>query len=596
MATATVTEGSTTAVPTAGNTDGFTGTQKRRPKVKDVLPSATNRFGIKVSRVGSQKGNAFHAHDIKVLLSHISDLDKEAIILAANNQDDSAKFANSLKIINDDVMAVTLKTMLNYRTESIGPRNSKDPKSVTMFSFYVASQTLTYKTISESNDIKLWAQQGSCRLSSHHLLESYGHDVGFLLGKDPKYTNRTDLARRVSSFLTTHAQKPIPVQIRPLTISIPTGTTSILSIQVSHSDANAVRNIIGSHSHPTLEIIPENWRRLKNYQDTFHSRIDLHNRVARNSRAIVVQYMPYSYVEALRSQIGRDPTIHQLINDVEVRNDSSSGIAYVQYDQPHRSKVEEYVTQFLENHHSVNGSEEFPQPPTVQQNSPSIQPTLDAATADPIPHVLPSRFANRYGTTQSDPAPSITTPRSLPSNIVTKGRPFSQVVIEGNQTQPNSSTAQPPPPDDASQASSLTRTASNCSSKTREELLQENEELKTIIRDQSNKLQDQSNKIQDQSNRLQHLEQAFQQFMSQYGTQGQPPPPSTSPPTAQDSEMEIVDQSNLPPKPPDITHTSSTEGHTSKSTTRSKQRSKKQSSLAVAAGPAPALPLTQQDE
>jgi hypothetical protein len=106
-------------------------------------------------------------------LSLISNLDEEAVILAANNQDESAKYAHSLMVIKDEVMAVTLETTLNYRTESVRPRNAKDPKTVTMFSFYVASNTLTCKSISASKYIKLWAQQGSCRIMSHQLLESY---------------------------------------------------------------------------------------------------------------------------------------------------------------------------------------------------------------------------------------------------------------------------------------------------------------------------------------------------------------------------------------------------------------------------------------
>ena len=61
------------------------------------METLTNRFGIKVSRVGPAKDNAFHAHDIKVLFSLISDMDKEAVILAANNQDDSAKYAKKVE-------------------------------------------------------------------------------------------------------------------------------------------------------------------------------------------------------------------------------------------------------------------------------------------------------------------------------------------------------------------------------------------------------------------------------------------------------------------------------------------------------------------
>jgi hypothetical protein len=74
-------------------------TSKRRPKATDVLNNLTHRFGLKASRVGPLKDNVFHAHDIKVLFSLISDLDKEAVILAANNQDNSAKYAHSLKVM-----------------------------------------------------------------------------------------------------------------------------------------------------------------------------------------------------------------------------------------------------------------------------------------------------------------------------------------------------------------------------------------------------------------------------------------------------------------------------------------------------------------
>jgi predicted dinucleotide-binding enzyme len=138
-----------------------------------------------------------------------------------------------------------------------------------------------------------------------------------------------------------------------------------LSIQVGHSHATQARNIISSKRHPNLEIIPEGWRREQNFQDAFKDRVKLHNEVAKNSCTIVIQSIPYSYVEALRSQIGRDNIINTMINDMEVRADYTSGVAYVQYDQPHRDKVVEYVSTFLENYHLAQGSEEFPSPPIL---------------------------------------------------------------------------------------------------------------------------------------------------------------------------------------------------------------------------------------
>ena len=271
---------------------------------------------------------------------------------------------------------------------------------------------------------------------------------------------------------------------------------------------------------------------------------------------------------------------------MEVRADYNSGIAYVQYDQPHHDAVVAYVTDFSEQYHAAQGHEEFPSPPLVVNNPRSVQSTMDARTSAEPPAVDPSlfdRFDNRYDTAEMESAPSVSTPRSLPNAIITMGRPFSQVVTEGNQTQ--ATTTQDPtatlPADDESQASSLAKTASNCSTKSREELLQENVELRTIIR--------------DQTNRIQSLEQAFQQFLAQHAHQGSPPPQADPPPVANPP----APPAGTPPPPPKTRAASSRNTPSQETTTvtsnRSSRGSKKNSFLEAAAGDT-ALPPTNSNE
>ena len=420
----------------AVNDAAFVPTSKSKTRV-DPVALATNpvhRYGIKISRSGRRDKVRFGMNNFKALWKLLSNLDPNMVFINHKNDTASAHTFGTFK----RVKASPLKTFVDHQS-MLTNRSAPEPGECAMFSLYLASNVLSFQSLANDPTVQCWLHENGCRLASHSLLESVGDTVCYLLYKNPRYSYRKGLAKRLEDHISTHyGATHVPVQVRVKEVVVDDCRATLCQVVVGSAHRQLAQGILAKHKHPTLEwITPAELYRPRTRE---HSKrhLQLHNVVTATTKAYTIAHMTPALLEDLRSKLSAETSLHAAVIDVDTRpNFEHNGIAYLQ----HQSKASEAVRAFLDQWigtvtpQDPNPDPQSPPGPEVVVRSDSVQETIrdgdttrgGASLASPT--VLKSRFdteANQklVKTTKdsSSVAASFRTPRSLPSNIVTKSR------------------------------------------------------------------------------------------------------------------------------------------------------------------------------
>jgi len=503
------------------------GTPPNKTAVQQAL-EATSLIGIKVSRAGDYAGTAFDDKDLKKLFSAIKNLDPNCVLIGAKKDYSTAKYIGQFK-----TLPVAEKgPYLDMTNKPIASKDPKTPRMVCIISFYLATSTLTYKSISQSPQVQEWMSLGKCKMSTHSLKESYSRDVCYLMGKAPLYTHRAGVASRMAMFFA-QAQPlggtPIPVQLQPRTLKAGSTTAVVMAVMVGESHATLAKKLLEGQKYQTLEWIPETWKRRADKKKSFEERLKMHNLVTSRSRALKLISVSSLNLDRLRTMCSTS-TVKEYINDIETRQDTpATGIVYIQYDEPHRelvlAQVQNWIATIKASDQGVEGFK-FPNGPELVVRARSKPGTIiDDATQDP-----PSRFATRF--TQEDiqsnkasqTGSSVRSQRPVPAAVVTTGKSFSD-ALKGTTGDGSNSEGT-----NQDSASTITNPTNNRSTKSREELEEENKELRQVLL----QLQEQQAELtkalqQKQTSHEQQMEQVLERLrhleMSASSASNQAPTP-----------------------------------------------------------------------
>ena len=365
----------------------------RKMMMQELVNRKGTVTGVQITR--TINGNSrFHPKDIRQLFEILVEVDKHMLIM------DCAGNRNNIFHVKD----MCKMTPMDYNgfldIQSIQWGHPDDNLMRTTLSFWIATHNIK-RNLFELKDhpkFKQFLQAGNCRVQPTSLLQSQSRLIGLVEGKDPKHThNRTELADRISSYLSSHSQKypTIPVNIVQVTeLGVP-----ILAIAVGNRHATAATKILTDHPYSALGIIMMSWKRQA--KEEFATRINQHQLICQQSRAFRISSMDPAGLGLFQEFI-RYSTADPYVIDISTAvHSETTGRVYVQYLEVYKEQVQQILEEYIADHKN---------PPDSTFGHPTIDNSDSATIAN-----------NTFHTNKSDnqSRTTITRPQSKYANLLT---------------------------------------------------------------------------------------------------------------------------------------------------------------------------------
>ena len=338
-------DGPNSEPPSATDQEGFTVVGVNKPMATLVAEKQT-MVGIQVTR--TVKGDSrFSKQDMKCLLQIVADIDPEAIFI---NHAQVISTAKPLSEVLETCNLMDLNGAMDVQTFPWG--HPQQGQKRTCFLFHVATNQISanIREVKQHPKYDDYCKLGKCTVQPSNLRQSRTKLMGLFSGKDPAHANRTDLANRMTTHLTTSSeqQHAIPVNIVPVTDS---GIRS-LGFAVGINDATKVQSILEKNPFPNVEVIMHAWKR--SAKQAYHNRLQQHWTVCQQSTAFKLKDLdPHHSLGWLTNWMFNSPVKDFIVDVSPAVHAPTTGVVYVQYLWEHKEAVlvelEKFTKEFQNN-------------------------------------------------------------------------------------------------------------------------------------------------------------------------------------------------------------------------------------------------------
>jgi hypothetical protein len=217
------------------------------------------RVGIRFLRIGTQDRSSFQGEEIKGLIGLIAEVDPSAKLLAHNITKTGGGLITKFKAMNSDNYA----NFFDIRGETWG--HAREEKRRTCMSFYLETSVVSksLRELFSYDPLKNALKTRNIRMTTHCLHESLDAEVGFFMGKSPKYTWRDDLATRIQDHLkiSIEGNPMIPVSVRNHVVKDGDDEIDVVSLFVGSRDYSTVTSTLKRNLFQGCEIVLKSLKR-----------------------------------------------------------------------------------------------------------------------------------------------------------------------------------------------------------------------------------------------------------------------------------------------------------------------------------------------
>jgi hypothetical protein len=409
--------------------------RKEKRDLTTEAKSKANTVGIKMVRIGKTGNTIWSPKDVSHFFELLRKIDPNAIVMNARKETTSAMTTKEVEKMG----YIDYRGYLDMRNDSWGAPTENKTKTVWMCHVATDILTPTLQQLRDDKQVQEYLRQGDVIMQYTKLHESNSKVVFHFANKDPKYTNRNDLEKRMQHHLNQFSNKVIPIHVLNMAVSGKNFQTRMCTAVVGGKDVRRVESILKAHPFYELEIIPFAWK----FQDStgYTRRLKEHEGVLKICKAIKLEEMNVNdELDDFKTLMEADTQTYKFVVDIFPANHAErTGVTYVQYISEHKEAVVGLIQDVIRMIKDKRVEQEegiivpFPDGPKMTNNNRSATPSIQTTNTNKTSTLIPS---SKYGGLL-DPNQKVQTSKQVPWAISVNTRSFREAVV-GRQTSQDS--------------------------------------------------------------------------------------------------------------------------------------------------------------
>ena len=395
-------------------------------KPSDIAAQRARTVGIKLVRIGRKGETTYNPKDINRFFSELTRIDPGAIVTNHSNDPKSATTAADMAKLT----FMDYNTFLDMKTDAWG--GPSENKARTVWMCYVATDVLTPSLQALRDDLimRKYLGNGNINLQYTKLKESNSRVAFHVANKDPRHTNRIELETRLFDHINHHADRIIPIHLLNMEVQGKNYRTRMCTAVVGGKDVQLVDRLLTDHPFPDLELIKFSWKRKD--PEAYTQRLKDHDMATQMSRAFKLEQVdPIEVLPHMRMMLALSDSNPFIVDVSPASHAATTGIAYVQYIEPHRDAVLRTLTEYIEQVKTdiaLFPDSSFPNGPVLYNSGASVSPTIQSrgTTKKDSITVPKSKYQSLF---QGIPFPQSQSPRTIvPRSIDVQAKSFSEAL------------------------------------------------------------------------------------------------------------------------------------------------------------------------